>query len=57
VSTDREAWEDYARQTFEAHARLYEARGESAKLRFMQYVGRGTRAYWESQVGRGAVLL
>ncbi len=57
MSTDREAWEDYARQTFEAHARLYEARGESAKLRFMQYVGRGTRAYWESQVGRGAVLL
>jgi DNA repair photolyase len=57
VSTDREAWEDYARQTFEAHARLYEARGESTKLRFLQYVGRGTRAFWESQVERGAVLL
>jgi hypothetical protein len=57
VSTDREAWENYARQTFEAHARLYEARGESPKLRFLQYVGRGTRAFWESQVERGALLL
>jgi DNA repair photolyase len=55
VSTDREAWEAYARSTFEAHARCYE--GEPGKLRFMQYVGRGTRPYWEAQVARGAVLL
>jgi DNA repair photolyase len=59
VSTNKTAWEDYARATFEAHAPLY----PSGKLRFMQYVtapfGRANpaRPYWEKQVTRGAVLL
>ncbi len=55
VSTDREAWEAYARSTFEAHARCHE--GTPGKLRFLQYVGRGTRPYWDAQIARGAVLL
>jgi DNA repair photolyase len=54
VSVDREAWEDYSRQTFEAHARIYEGQD---KLRYLQYLGRGTRPYWEAQKARGAVLL
>ncbi len=55
VSTDPLAWESYARQTFEAHARIYQ--DQPGKLRFLQYVGRGTRPYWEAQVAKGAILL
>jgi DNA repair photolyase len=55
VSADRDAWENYARQTFAAHACIYE--GQPGKLRFMQYVGKGTRQYWETQQDRGALLL
>lgn len=53
VSTDKAAWEDYSRDTFRAHAALY----EKEKLRFLQYVTNATREYWTSQVENGAVLL
>ena len=55
VSSDKEAWEDYARQTFEAHAEVYQ--GEPGKLRFLQYVNKASRPYWEARVGDGAILL
>jgi DNA repair photolyase len=55
VSTDPVAWESYARQTFEAHVQIY--RDQPGKLRFLQYVVRGTRPYWEAQVAEGAILL
>lgn len=55
VSDDSGAWEDYARKTFEAHAKVYA--GQPGKLRFMQYVRKATRAYWESQVKNGAIIL
>ena len=55
VSEDKVAWEDYARRTFEAHAEVY--RGEPGKLRFLQYVNKASRPYWEARVGDGAILL
>lgn len=62
VSTNALAWEKYARETFEAHARIYGMvkRGDGAsepKLRFLQYVTKGTRDWWATQEERGAVLL
>lgn len=53
VSKDRRQWEEYARATFLAHAPLYPA----GKLRFLQYVNDNSRAWWESQRERGAILL
>ena len=54
VSTNPLAWEKYARDTLEAHAKIY---GRSGKLRFLQYVTNGTRDFWESQSERGAICL
>ena len=53
VSNDKAAWEDYARNTFNAHAKLY----TPGKLRFLQYVTKDTRDWWNSRVAEGAVLL
>jgi len=53
VSTDQDAWETYSRATFEAHAPLY----QSGQLRFLQYITKATRPWWETHVARGAVLL
>ena len=55
VSEDKVAWEEYARRTFEAHADIY--RGDPGKLRFLQYVNKASRPYWEARKGDGAVLL
>ena len=55
VSTDKIAWEDYARQTFEAHAKIYE--NQPGKLRFLQYVNKASQPYWEARKSAGAVLL
>ena len=55
VSTDKIAWEDYARQTFEAHAKIY--KNQPGKLRFLQYVNKASRPYWEARETDGAVLL
>lgn len=53
VAADKEAWEQEARATFEAHRQFIPAE----KLRFLQYVTKANRTYWEQQVGNGAVLL
>jgi DNA repair photolyase len=55
VSADKEAWEEYARQTFEGHASVYQ--NEPGKLRFLQYTNKASRPYWSSQQAAGAVLL
>lgn len=53
VSTDKAAWEQYARATFEAHAALY----SPGKLRFLQYVTKDSKPWWAAQQTAGAVLL
>lgn len=53
VSRDRDAWEEYARKTFLAHAKVISAQ----KLRFLQYVQKNQGMWWRKQVSKGAVLL
>jgi len=60
VSTDKMAWERYARATFEAHALIYRRqRGpdRKPKLRFLQYATKSTLDYWGEAEPKGAVLL
>ena len=45
-------WEEYARGTFEAHAKAF-----GNKLRFLQYIDPRSRDYWAEQSDRGAVLI
>jgi DNA repair photolyase len=47
------AWEEYARQTFLAHARNIPPQ----KLRFLQYIDGKTADWWAKQRKHGAVLL
>ena len=54
VSVNPMAWERYARATFAAHVNIYKGSG---KLRFLQYVTKGTRDFWEKQAEHGAVVL
>lgn len=54
VSTDKDAWEHYARATFMAHAQEPSFAG---KLRFLQYVTKETEPWWKQQTQFGAVLL
>lgn len=53
VSTNADAWEDYSRQTFESHAALY----RPGQLRFLQYVTKSSKPWWEARRGDGAILL
>ena len=53
VSGNRSLWEDYARKTFLALKDVVPA----VKLRFLQYVKKGTVAWWREHEGQGAVLL
>lgn len=53
VSTNKEAWEAYARRTFLAHTRFV----PTEKLRFLQYVNNGNRPFWSAYDKRGAILL
>lgn len=53
VSKRPEEWEQYARNTFEAHANHC----PPEKLRFLQYVNNGNRDYWTANKDMGAVLL
>lgn len=51
----KEAWEDYARKTFEAHAAMYSE--SPGKLRFLQYATKPTEAWWAAREADGAILL
>lgn len=54
VTNDKAKWEQYARDTFLAHARVV----PPGKLRFLQYVKTdANRAWWSARVKEGAVLL
>lgn len=53
VSTDSNKWESYARKTFEAFAPMI----EPGKYRFLQYINKSTRDWWQSNISRGAILL
>lgn len=53
VSTDAEAWETYARNTFMAHTSCIPPH----KLRFLQYVAKPTVRWWTLHQDLGAVLL
>ena len=55
VSTNKDEWEEYARQTFEAHAEL--GLYKPGQLRFLQYVNKSTRDWWKNRESLGAVLL
>ena len=63
VAQDKVAWEQYARDTFEAHAKVYGgatvsvAAVPSSKLRFLQYVTKETRDWWTARQDAGAILL
>ncbi len=52
VMTNSDAWEDYSRATFEAHADEF-----GPKLRYLQYVTAKNKDYWQPHAARGAVLL
>jgi DNA repair photolyase len=54
VAHNKEAWEHYARATFEAHASITSNMG---KLRFLQYITNDTRGWWSARQNIGAVLL
>lgn len=49
----KEMWEEYARATFDAHA----ANIPPDKLRFLQYVAKGTDEWWAPKRDVGAVLI
>lgn len=49
----KDAWERYARTTFEAHRKHL----PPGKLRFLQYVNKGNLNWWRAQRPHGAVLL
>jgi DNA repair photolyase len=53
VSTDKQAWEEYSRRTFLGHA----SHIPDNKLRFLQYVTKETRPWWNQHKAAGAVLL
>ena len=53
VSTNENAWENYARETFLAHAQVI----PPEKLRFLQYVQTKHLEFWRGNERNGAVLL
>jgi DNA repair photolyase len=60
VSTDKVKWEQYARDTFNAHAKVYagwKSPDGSPRLRHLQYVTKETRDWWQARKEEGAILL
>lgn len=55
ISEDKVLWEKYARLTFFNHHLALD--GNYKKLRFLQYVTKDTRPFWEKLQDNGAVLL
>ncbi len=53
VSSDKQAWEKWARDTFEAHVTAC----PTNKLRFLQYVNADNKDWWAARQKDGAVLL
>lgn len=64
VSQSKQAWEDYARQTYQAHAELYKQGGAvgcradgSPRLRYLHYPTPQTLSWWSQHQNAGAILL
>ena len=55
VSTHRPSWEQWSRDTFLAHASVYDA--FPGKLHYLQYVSEKTAPWWKERMARGAVPL
>lgn len=55
VTEDKDAWENYNRATFTAHAGVH--LNQPGKLRFLTYVNNATRLWWAEHAHLGAVLL
>lgn len=53
VSTNEDAWEEYARATYDAIASVV----PREKLRFLQYVTKATRPWWQERADQGVVVL
>lgn len=53
ATSNRQVWEQYARDTFLAHAQFI----PPSKLRYLQYVRPDTQAWWAQQASKGAILL
>ncbi|MEI8289777.1 MAG: hypothetical protein WCH99_09910 [Verrucomicrobiota bacterium] len=53
IATDKSAWEESARNTFEALAQVI----PGDKLRFLQYVNAKSEAWWTARKDQGAVVL
>ncbi len=53
ISNDSRDWENYSRATFEAHVPFY----RPGQLRFLQYVTKDTKAWWQAREEQGAILL
>jgi hypothetical protein len=51
------AWEDYARNTFQALAKIIPRYATEPKLRFLQYVTKSSADWWKQQIANGAVVL
>ncbi len=51
---NKDQWEGWARLTFLAHADVFTRPGQ---LRFLQYVTKDTREWWEARQNLGAVIL
>jgi DNA repair photolyase len=54
TATDKAAWEQYARATFEGHVAAGYAPGQ---LRFLQYVTAASKPWWKEREPIGAILL
>lgn len=56
-AADKDHWEAYARETFDAHVNANLAIGGPVKLRQLQYVTAQSKAWWQSRIPDGAILL
>ncbi len=53
----KSAWECYAREVFEALAKVIPPRSDGPRLRFLQYTTSKTEPWWMARVQQGAVAL
>ena len=55
VSTEKSAWEEYARDTFNAWRDLFI--DNPSRLRFLQYVNKDSEVWWSERMKNGAIIL
>lgn len=59
VCENKEDWEHYARETFAGHAEVYNGMtiDGQPKLRFLQYITKDSKPFWQANESRGAIIL